>query len=448
MSAGRPSRVIVTNSISLTNSHSQLNERLGILATAIVFYLVLSLSYSIDISKNWGYMGFSFEPNLMRIFISLLLLLALSVLLRVKEDTASFVQLFIFLSYICPSLVYFSFGGSFTAPVFLLCSGFVIFLYLGGIRIRRPKFSSVSKKSFLLIMMSMSAIAILSLIAFGGLRYFSLDPLRVYEFRRDAAASVPAIFGYIISPVSKVVLPIGILLGLLYRSTISSIIFIFLTIMMFGLTHHKSILVAPVVVPAVYWSLARFGITKSLTLIFIFLSMIILVEILYFYFLVEAGTQWFSTFIVRRVFFVPPLLDNYYIEFFSSNPFMYWSASRISFGLVETDYLTSAPFLIGEAFFGQADTSANVGFVGSGFANAGAVGVFLYAGVIGMVLSVLNAHGRHVGHPTVICSALIVVTSAITTSDLMTVLLTHGLLFLLICLSFMPKSDRSLWEPR
>jgi len=421
-----------------------LNERLVILGTALVFFTSLSISYLTDISKYWGYMGFSYDPDLMRLSISLVFLSALSFILRAKGDTISFIHLFVYLTYICPSLVYFSFGGAPILFIVILCSGFIIIILFGKLRLQRPKFASISERGFLFLMIFISALTVILIIGFGGLRYFNLDPLRVYEFRRVAASSIPSIFGYIISPVSKVVLPIGILLGLLYRSKIGVAAFIFLTVMMFGLTHHKSILVAPFVVLAVYWSLTRFGITNSLSFLFISLSAIILAEIAYFDILGNSGTRWFSTFIVRRVFFLPPLADGYYITFFSSNPFMFWSTSKITFGLVASDYSVPAPFLIGEYFFGNTDTSANTGFVGSGFSNAGVIGVYIYAALIGLVLSILNAHGRHVGHPVVICASLIVVTSAITSSDFLTVFLTHGLLFLLICLAFMPREKRSL----
>ena len=66
--------------------------------------------------------------------------------------------------------------------------------------------------------------------------------------------------------------------------------------------------------------------------------------------------------------FLPALIDSFYIEFFSDNPKIYWSTSKITFGLVRDEYFTSAPFIIGKEFFGSAATSANTGIIGSGVA--------------------------------------------------------------------------------
>jgi len=419
----------------------KITNRLGILLTATAFFISLLIVYYVDISRFWGYMGFDLKPNLFRLITSIITLTFFSVLVRTKEDTTSFIQNLIFLAYICPSLVLFSIGGASIAFFLASCTGFTVLILASLPRFQRPLIARLSKKSFLVLMLAVTVIAILSIVGFGGWRYFSLDIFRVYEFRSVSASSIPSIFGYIVSPVSKVVLPIGVLLGLYYRNRTSIIVFLFLTVIMFGLTHHKSTLAAPVVTLIIYWSLSRYGVRRSLTFVFAFVSAIIMLEVLHLYLADSGSSGWFSTFIVRRVFLVPPLLDNYYIEFFSEHPLIYWSTSKISFGLVDTDYTTTAPFLIGDFFFGRSEMSANTGFVGSGYSNAGFVGVVIYAVIIGIILAILNSHGRHVGHFIVICASLTVIISAVTSSDLVTVFLTHGLLFLMICLSFMPRQE-------
>ena len=416
-----------------------ISGKLSIFVSGLIFFLSLSVVYYFDIQKYWEYYGFNFDFSYPKFLISIVTLILFSLLVKTKNNVASFFYQFIYLAYLCPALVMFYLGGASVKFFAISCTGIFILIVTSWLRFRRPVLASLSKVSFLGIMLTLTLITVLSIAAFGGWRYFNLNIFRVYEFRSSAANEIPSIFGYINSPVSKVVLPLGILLGLHFKSTTGVILFVIGTVLMFGLTNHKSALVAPIVILIVYSALSRYGVRKSLNILFASLSFIMVAETIFLLAVGETSTGWFATFIVRRVFLVPPLLDNYYVQFFTEHPLIYWSTSKISFGLVNTTYDTTAPFLIGDFFFHSAEMSANAGFVGSGFSNLGFLGVILYAFVLGLILSLLNAHGRDVGHFIVICASLTVMISAITSSDLVTVFLTHGLLFLLICLSLMPR---------
>ena len=252
---------------------------------------------------------------------------------------------------------------------------------------------------------------------------------------------LPSIFGYILSPVAKVIIPIGIVLGVYYRSRPVVVLFILLTIIFFGLTHHKSVLAAPVVVLAFYLALERFSVQKCLAFLFLAVATICLLELIWRHYLGLDGSGLFSTFIIRRVFFIPALLDNFYVQYFAENTMYFWANSRVSLGFVDTSYEVTSAFLIGEELFGRHNVSANTGFVGSGYSNAGTVGVVAYGLAIGLIIALLSAHGRAIGHSLAICSSLIVVISAITSSDLLTVMITHGLILLLLWLSIIPKQE-------
>jgi hypothetical protein len=273
----------------------------------------------------------------------------------------------------------------------------------------------------------------------GGAAYFSLDFLTVYEFRDIAAENLPGIFAYIVSPVSKVILPMGIIMAIYMRSISFVVIFLCLGVLLFGLTHHKSIFAIPFGTVVLYLALVRFGVSGGLRVIFYFIALVAVIEAIVLEFFFPNSMGPISTFLVRRVFLIPPLLDSYYVDYFSENAFFFWAVSRVTFGLVDTDYSVSAPFLIGLEFFGADQMSANSGFIGSGFANAGIVGVALYAALIGLIVSALNALGRRIDPVIVICVSFPVVLTALTTSDLITVFLTHGLAILFVMLSFMPR---------
>ena len=110
----------------------------------------------------------------------------------------------------------------------------------------------------------------------------------------------------------------------------------------------------------------------------------------------------------------------------------------------------TAPFVIGSEYFSDPEMSANAGAIGSGFANAGLFGVALYSLSIGVLIGVLNVYGKRIGHATVAAVSFVVVFYVVTTTDLVTAFLTHGLLLLLIVLALFsnpmqtPKTNKPL----
>ena len=91
--------------------------------------------------------------------------------------------------------------------------------------------------------------------------------------------------------------------------------------------------------------------------------------------------------------------------------------------------------------------SANAGMIGSGFSNAGVIGVAIYAMAIGFLISVLNAYGRRIGHAFVTAASLSTLFNLVTSTDLITAILTHGLLLLLLLLALFPPATATAREP-
>jgi hypothetical protein len=148
-----------------------------------------------------------------------------------------------------------------------------------------------------------------------------------------------------------------------------------------------------------------------------------------------------NSYLVRRGFFVPPLLDQAYIDFFKEQPKYYWSTSRMGLGFVENPYEKTAPFLVGEAVFGKPDMSANTGIIGSGFSQAGIPGVMIYSLLTGILIAYLNACGRSAGHALVVSISAPVILAITTSTDFTTALLSHGLILLLLILTLLPNAE-------
>jgi hypothetical protein len=103
--------------------------------------------------------------------------------------------------------------------------------------------------------------------------------------------------------------------------------------------------------------------------------------------------------------------------------------------MIKPPYDLTSPFLIGEAYFGSSEIGANTGYVGSGFAQAGMAGVAIYAIGVGMIVAILQSYGRYLGLPFVGAIMMTQVVTMISSTDFVTLFLTHGMLISLVLLA-------------
>jgi hypothetical protein len=276
---------------------------------------------------------------------------------------------------------------------------------------------------------------------FGGTTHFNLDLDRVYEFRRTAAAELPAITKYLYSNISNVFIPIGLMIGVMFRNRTLAIFIIASSIAIFGMTHHKTVFFTPFITLLLYFLFKKTKNPSQLGWLFILIAGTSLLEVCYLkYILKENVPGIFTSYSIRRTLLAPAVLDKIYVNFFIDNFKYFWSTSKLSLGLIKVPLDSSAPFLIGISFFGDEGMSANAGILGSGFSNAGLWGAALYASITGFLISLLNSYGRILGHSFVTSISVMTVIFIITTTDIVTAILTHGILSLLFFLSIIPKS--------
>ncbi len=130
--------------------------------------------------------------------------------------------------------------------------------------------------------------------------------------------------------------------------------------------------------------------------------------------------------ILRRLLFVPAHLNFTYLEYFSQNEFVYWSNSMMK-NIVNYPYDLQPTQVIG-SYLGYENMAANTGFVASGFMHAGYLGVILYTLILIFLLNIINNLSRGVSQFLVLSIIYVALHAAFISSDLLTALLTHGLL--------------------
>ncbi|RUM96282.1 hypothetical protein EET67_19155 [Pseudaminobacter arsenicus] len=291
---------------------------------------------------------------------------------------------------------------------------------------------------------------IIVLAKFSGFANFNLNISRVYDFRDAAAESIPSFFAYISTVFSKIVIPIGIVISLMTRKYITTFLMIVSSILLFGFISHRGVLIYPFISAGIYIVLAK---SPQFSRVLIVLMIIFLIGFIdaAMYFMVGAGSiwGWFVDIIVRRGLMLPALLDFNHIEFFWDNPRYYWSASRLTMGMIPSPYELPPANLIGKEFFQNPATSANTGFIGNGFAQAGFWGMIAYSICVGLVIAFLDAYGRYLGLPLVAAMLSVQMMTMFTGTDFLTMFLTHGMLASLVVLMVMgsPSERRQRKRP-
>jgi len=339
-------------------------------------------------------------------------------------------------SIVVPSLVLYC-GANLPMEFLLtLSSAFVV---MGGtariVEVPRLKVAEISNAGMLRILVAVSLVSVLALFAFGGGRYLNFDFSVIYDIRRDAERNLPAAFGYVNFVVGKVVIPFGVVIAVLKRRWLYVALLMGCAVFLFGLTSQKSILFNPLVVLFIYYIAGKPRAIRYFVASLISIGVLSAVE---FAFVDEIHSDyWFSSLFFRRALMTPSLLNSFYMDWFAKNDFYYWGDSKISFGLVEPPSSLTSTHLIGLEYLGSAEASANTGWIGSGYANGGIIGVLCYSIAIGFLLAFLDAYSKKFGGRLIISFFIISMLTIFTSTDLVTSIITHGLLVGLLLVSMM-----------
>ena len=130
--------------------------------------------------------------------------------------------------------------------------------------------------------------------------------------------------------------------------------------------------------------------------------------------------------------FVPSYLTFIYYEFFSTENFIYWSNSFTS-NFVEYPYDANPAKIIGKYL--DTNDHANTSFLATGFMHAGIFGIILYSLIFVIILRIIDIQNFNKNDIWInIAITFIPLHTLITSADLTTALITHGIIFSIIFL--------------
>jgi hypothetical protein len=382
-----------------------------------------------------GYFGFYWNPSCIKIIEGGLVVAIVSYLLQKNFNKPSDILLHIhFLLPILPMCVLYGARSEPREFLYLTLLGFLIIMALSRFsRIKPVHFASVSLSLIQRGLLVIAWLIIASIIAQGGLAYLNFDFSRVYEIRTSAAQNLPGIYGYISALNSKVLLPFSLLLAVVCKERVLAILAFSGSIMMFGLTAHKAPVFIPIMVVGVYYVLGRKNIIIFLGLGF---SGLVGLSVLGDY--IGGIFSWFGSLILTRTYLIPAHLNFLYYDFFLFNPFTLWTDSKVSFGLIDPIYNIDVTRLIGWAYYDNTKMIGNTGWIGSGYANGGVVGMMLYSIIIGLLLSTLDGYSNYIDRRILVATIMPPLFTLFTSSDLPTAFFNHGIILALILFTIFP----------
>jgi hypothetical protein len=326
-----------------------------------------------------------------------------------------------------------------TASVFLFFRVFQYGSILSKVMLV-PRFTKLSEGRIISLGVAFTSVFVLIIWYFysGAFRYFNLNLLKVYEFREASAelASV-GLFSYFNGWVYKVFSIFLMCYFLLKKRFFLFFLFFCVQVFFFGVSAHKSVLFYPVMVFGIWFYFRR---TRAMSLMP--LSFIVIIFFCLLLYLLFDHTLAGSLFI-RRVFFVPAKLTLDYFAFFSINDFVWWSNSVLE-GFIKYPYDFSVPKEIGQ--YNGSGSSANNGFISSGYAHAGLWGVAIYSFIFSYFLKALDSIVLSSDIPIWLALGMTIVPlrSALISSDLFTTMLTHGLALSFLMILLFRRSPHSL----
>lgn len=437
--SARPSNVYAAHVLGKAKHKNKKMIQCALYAAAYVFMSIVYVSYT---SPTWSYMGLDLAVNPTKIVSSVILLMIFILFTPVMWSARAFFLNIIITAYVLPATILYGFSDRPTSAIVVISIAVAIVFIVSAFPISRIRILTIDQNIMVRFLLLISVGLVFLFILFGGFSNFNLDYSKVYEFRDVASDSLPGIFDYLSSIFTKAIIPLGIVISFYYKKYASLAAFFVISVILFGLTGHKGMAVIAFLTVGVFLLLARRPGYTTILISFTAITLLIAIAAV-----ADSGMRPFSfwgqveTLFLRRALFVPSLVDYNYLEYFSEGHKYYWSTSRFTLGLLNIPYDgVSPPLLIGRTYFGE-DTSANAGFIGSGFAQAGILGVILYSIGAGLVIATFQAYSRTMGVPFVAAATIGLFTSMIQSTDFITLFLTNGLLPALIILALMRDPD-------
>ncbi len=401
--------------------------------TILITFLFITMIYGYTsfVHPVFEYSGFKYTENTYKIIESSILFVITLGLINYRKISKFIyaVNMIIFLFMTIPNYILYMFMDT---PKVIIYSYFLLHFLIIMISMLKLNFKSYSIKSTQenKILLILSFLLLLPFfIKYGFNLNFNVLLLQdIYEVRATSIEGNNIFTNYFYSWLSRVVLPFLIVYGVIKKKKTFLIIGSFATLYLFLIAAHKSVFFGLLML--LYLNLFQ-GYYKKIFALFITVMIAFIVGMLVY---VLNDNVVVSSMFLRRVFFLPTLLNHYYFDFFADN-YLYLSHSIFK-SIVHYPYNDVPSHVIGLEYFHTAKMGANNGIISDGFMNFGYIGIVINILIVSLIIKFFQAIKLN----EFLFPIVFLFIFSLNSSALLTVLLTHGLfLFLLMSLFFNKK---------
>lgn len=402
-----------------------------------VLYGLFAYSYN-GIASVWSYMGFPYSFDISRLVVSLILFTLLNVffLKLYAENVYYQVITYLYLFIVIPQLVFFVYNPEqpykqliiylifFTTMLFFSEKGVLKIRYL---KINTGNINQRKIRYFVFFLFIILLIPFLQKVKYFSLNNF--NPYLIYIERfasRNNTDLLQGFMDYAINPLTRVVIPVFGIYYLRKKRYLLSTLFFLIIIVLFASTGGLKSMLLIVPISLFFSKMSYKAINNtlySIPLVTLFLGLIEKTII---------KTNLIQDIFIRRVFFLPPLLEKFYLEHYDELLFYKYSFLKGLFGFEKS--ITKE---IGYYYFDNPEINANIGLIVEGFLSLGIVGVFLHAIIIAYMFRYINFQNIESAYFGIIFVMMYV----LNTSFIFPYLLTHGFVALLLLASFINRKQ-------
>lgn len=401
----------------------------------LIYRITLEFIYKYQINPEWAYSGFTIDYSIKSYSISwVALLLSIPFIIKnyKKNKTSNAIMTIFYLIAYIPGTVLMGYKPM-KDEFLLFYLLYWLILTISQNTVPYFKIKRISTKDsmviFNLTLIMLSAVVLFVSYYYTGFR-LNFSIFNVYELRSEASEyNMPVLLTYLFSA-SRAIFPTLIVYKLSSKKYKTALLLGFIQFLIFSVDGSKSVLFSLLL------AFIGYGIyKKNRTSWFVWgLSLINFVAILEK--LILNSTYVMGIFI-RRMLFLPQLLNYFYYDFFSKNEFDYFRQSIIGKLGFESPYSIRIPNIIGGTYYGS---SANNGLFADAYYNLGLIGILLMPILVILALRFLDACSDKINIRLLIAS---IITSSLNliSSSFFTVMLSHGFIAVCFVLYMLPRNE-------
>jgi|GEM_PF-4816018 len=401
----------------------------------LLLYLLMEHEYRNFVVPLFQHLNFTYSFDLMRFITGIIILLsgmAAIIFLKPKPFLHA-ISVCAMVLLLIPNVILYQYMD--TDPAIPLAA--LLFVVLLSIPLpewkRIPRIPVLHQSTSVWILMIITVALLVPVVIDFGFRMPDLhrlmDSSEQYEVRRETAHSISLFSHYSLGQLLKALIPSAILLGIALKRYWLTIAGCLVLAGLFLVYPQKTTLV--MLLPLLLFGLVKDH-RRQAGYLLAGLSVAILITM--------ALSTWWNimpeSLLVRRVFFTPAFITHAYTEYFKETP-VFFSHSFMG-RFIPYPFTLEPAFEISRAYFNSSVMRCNTGFLGDGFLNFGYAGMVVFTvmtAALFQLIAQLKLKPLYFGLSFFILYEL-------SNSSPVTLILTHGLLLLLLIMTFVLRSRK------